>query len=214
MSGDGGHHESIGDIFVGVDQLPIFLQTTDSDTPSYCRVIAPHLIDCDHAPANVAMISLTGTGHEIARVKITNTSSAAYDTIAYLAATAVNCVVDIAGCPTGLGVRINDSGTGSTIIDGFTRSALVVSTALAGYTIQGYEKTIKFTGTGCTITLPSAASPRELCLVNKGSGTVVSASSNIIPLAGGAAGTAILSAGAKWATIEANGTNYDITKAN
>ncbi|WP_176479108.1 hypothetical protein [Mesorhizobium sp. WSM3860] len=44
--------------------------------------------------------------------------------------------------------------------------------------------------------------------------TVVSASSNVVPLAGGAAGTAILAATArKWATLVSDGTNWVIMQA-
>lgn len=44
--------------------------------------------------------------------------------------------------------------------------------------------------------------------------TVVSASSNVVPLAGGAAGTAILAATAgKWATLVTDGTNWVIAEA-
>ena len=45
--------------------------------------------------------------------------------------------------------------------------------------------------------------------------TVVSASSNVVPLVGGAAGTAILAATAgKWATLVSDGTNWVIMQGN
>ena len=45
--------------------------------------------------------------------------------------------------------------------------------------------------------------------------TVVSASSDVVPLAGGAAGTAILAATAgKWALLQSDGTNWQITASN
>lgn len=45
--------------------------------------------------------------------------------------------------------------------------------------------------------------------------TVVSASANVVPLIGGAAGTAILAATAgKWATLVSNGTNWVIMEGN
>jgi hypothetical protein len=80
--------------------------------------------------------------------------------------------------------------------------------------------------TDCTIiqttqasvyTLPAAASypNRILNLVTQFAGTVTSASSNVVPLAGGAAGTAILAATAgKYATLQSNGTNWVIIAAN
>jgi hypothetical protein len=69
----------------------------------------------------------------------------------------------------------------------------------------------------CTLTLPSAGSSTgtEFFIKTITNNTVVSASSNIVPLAGGSAGTAILSATAgKWATLVSDGTNWIIMQAN
>ena len=69
----------------------------------------------------------------------------------------------------------------------------------------------------CTVTLPAASSftGREIKILNYQAFTVVSASSNVVPLAGGAAGTAILAATAgKWATLVSDGTNWVIMQAN
>jgi hypothetical protein len=68
-------------------------------------------------------------------------------------------------------------------------------------------------GSTCTVTLPSAASfpGREIMITNYQAQTVVSASSNVVPIAGGAAGTAILSGTAgRWATLVSDGTNWII----
>lgn len=75
--------------------------------------------------------------------------------------------------------------------------------------------------TTVTLTLPSPASlvGRVILVKNiNGTGTVVSASSNVVPLIGGAAGTAILAAAdgawpAPWAALVSNGTNYVIMAA-
>lgn len=66
-------------------------------------------------------------------------------------------------------------------------------------------------GSSCTVTLPSASRGRELHFQNYQAQTLVSASSNVVPLAGGAAGTAILGAvaGAN-ATLVSDGTNWII----
>jgi len=69
-----------------------------------------------------------------------------------------------------------------------------------------------------TVTLPTAAAPnigREIMLKTIAAFTVVSASANVVPLAGGAAGAAILAAtpGA-WATLVSDGTNWVIMQAN
>jgi len=70
-------------------------------------------------------------------------------------------------------------------------------------------------GSSCTATLPAASSytGRVLRFQNYQAQTLVSASSNVVPLAGGAAGTAILSAvaGAN-ATLVSDGTNWIMTQ--
>lgn len=70
-------------------------------------------------------------------------------------------------------------------------------------------------GSSCTVTLPaaSALTGRVLYFLNYQNQTLVSASSNVVPLAGGAAGTAILEAvaGAN-ATLVSDGTNWIMTQ--
>ena len=66
-------------------------------------------------------------------------------------------------------------------------------------------------GSTCTVTLPTASSNtgRVLYFLNYQAQTVVSASSNVVPLAGGSAGTAILAAVAgDTATLVSDGTNW------
>lgn len=68
-----------------------------------------------------------------------------------------------------------------------------------------------------TVTLPAASSwtGREVMFKTITANTLVSASSNVVPLAGGAAGTAILAATAgKWATCVSDGTNWVIMQGN
>lgn len=68
-----------------------------------------------------------------------------------------------------------------------------------------------------TLTLPNAATfpGRWIYLVNQAAFTVVSNASNVIPLAGGAAGTAILAAAAgKFAWLQSNGSTWSIMAAN
>jgi hypothetical protein len=70
-------------------------------------------------------------------------------------------------------------------------------------------------GSTCTVTLPSASTNtgRTLHFQNYQAQTLVSASSNVVPLAGGAAGTAILAAvaGAN-ATLVSDGTSWIMTQ--
>lgn len=68
-----------------------------------------------------------------------------------------------------------------------------------------------------TVTLPAASSwtGREVMFKTIQNQTLVSASSNVVPLAGGAAGTAILAATAgKWATCVSDGTNWILMAGN
>jgi hypothetical protein len=72
-------------------------------------------------------------------------------------------------------------------------------------------------GSTCTVTLPtpSTYTGRILLIKTIQAQTTVSASSNVVPLAGGAAGTAILAATAgRWAILVSNGTNWEIMAAN
>jgi len=92
-------------------------------------------------------------------------------------------------------------------------------TKTADFTLAATENWIinNKAGATLTVTLPAASSwtGREFTIKTIQAQTVVSASSNIIPLAGGAAGTAILAATAgKWATLVSNGTNWEIMAAN
>lgn len=68
-------------------------------------------------------------------------------------------------------------------------------------------------GSSCTVTLPAASSysGRSILIINNQAQTVVSASSNVVPAAGGAAGTAILAGNAgDWAILNSNGTSWVI----
>jgi hypothetical protein len=71
-------------------------------------------------------------------------------------------------------------------------------------------------GSTCTVTLPTASANtgRELTFKNYQAQTLVSASSNVVALAGGAAATAILAASTgDWATLVSDGTNWIIMQA-
>lgn len=86
------------------------------------------------------------------------------------------------------------------------------------YTVEVADTHILFfTSATCTITLPSAATyiGKELYLRTIAAFAVDSASSNVSPVAGGAAGTAILAATAgKWAILVSDGTSWQIQAAN
>lgn len=90
-------------------------------------------------------------------------------------------------------------------------------TKTANFTVAAGETWLinNKSGSSCTVTLPSASTStgRVLHFQNYQAQTLVSASSNVVPLAGGAATTAILQAvaGAN-ATLVSDGTNWIMTQ--
>jgi hypothetical protein len=117
MADGGGWGLSIGDTFKNVDQLPIYLQNGSPDH-KYCRVLYPHLIDCDHSVASQAMISIAGEGHEVRGVQVTNTDGVAnYACIAWFTADATDCFLEILRAPTGSSSRVLTDGTNCRYID-------------------------------------------------------------------------------------------------
>jgi len=99
-----------------------------------------------------------------------------------------------------------------------------ITIAISGLNTIPVTKTANFTvglgevwiinnksGSTCTVTLPTASSyaGRALTFQNYQAQFLVSASSNVVPLGGGAAGTAILeNVAGNWATLVSNGTNW------
>ena len=83
----------------------------------------------------------------------------------------------------------------------------------ANFTVAASETWIinNKSGSTCTVTLPTASSytGRVLTFQNYQAQLLVSASSNVVPLGGGSASTAILDAVAgNWATLVSDGTNW------
>lgn len=101
------------------------------------------------------------------------------------------------------------------LVGSLTRGAPVTKTA--SFTLADTENWIICNGTGTvTVTFPAAGSwvGREVMIKTIAAQTVVSASANVVPLAGGAAGTAILAAVAgRWATLVSDGTNWIVMAA-
>lgn len=90
-----------------------------------------------------------------------------------------------------------------------------VATKIADFALADGEGWIinNKSGSTCTVTLPAASawSGRAVTFKNLQTQTVVSASSNVVPLTGGAAGTAILPLIiGSWATLVSDGTNWVI----
>ena len=91
----------------------------------------------------------------------------------------------------------------------------LVATKVADFTLADTEGWIinNKSGSTCTVTLPAASawSGRAVTFKNLQTQTLVSASSNVVPLIGGAAGTAILPLiVGSWATLVSDGTNWVI----
>ncbi len=86
------------------------------------------------------------------------------------------------------------------------------------YTVVDSDSAVSIGASGtCTVTLPSAVSfpGRKLNFRTTEAQAVISASSNVVPLVGGAASTAILAAtDGKWAELQSDGTNWHVMMAN
>lgn len=100
---------------------------------------------------------------------------------------------------------------------GWVKRNVTTQTA-ATYTVlnSDYHLIANRAGT-VTYTLPNAATyvHRELVLRTITANTAVSAAADVVPLAGGVAGTAILAATAgKWARLVSDGTNWQIMTGN
>ena len=111
------------------------------------------------------------------------------------------------------------SDLGLTSVKSFATNPPVIKTS--NYTVDSgttLDSNLILNGTGTiTLTLPSAASfsGRVLKMKTIAAFTVVSATSNVTPLAGGAASTAILAATAgKWVELQSDGSTWIIMAAN
>lgn len=94
----------------------------------------------------------------------------------------------------------------------------VPTTQTTNYSLAAYDSGVIFNCAGsCTLTIPPAggATGRTFRVRTIASQTVVSASGNVVPLIGGAAGTAILAGTAgKWADLQSDGSNWQIMAGN
>lgn len=92
------------------------------------------------------------------------------------------------------------------------------ATKTAAYTVVDSDLYLIFNGSASiTVTLPTASSwpGREINLKTIAAFTVISASSNVVPLDTATAGTAILAATAgKWARLVSDGTNWIVMAGN
>ena len=124
--------------------------------------------------------------------------------------------LDISARTTGsLDVATRASGALPTANGGTGMAVTTIATKVADFVLADSEGWVinNKSGSTCTVTLPAASSwgGRAVTFKNLQLQTLVSASSNVVPLIGGAAGTAILPGlvGA-WATVVSDGTNWVI----
>jgi len=118
----------------------------------------------------------------------------------------------------GTGITITN-GTGSiSIATNGTVTTTAPVTKTADFSVASTDTWLinNKTGSTCTVTLPSpsANTGRVLYFINYQNQSLVSASSNVVSRAGGAAGTAILdNVAGNWATIVSDGTSWVTTQA-
>lgn len=108
-------------------------------------------------------------------------------------------------------LQISGEALVSTATSCFGRGAPVTKTA--DFTVAVSENNLinNKSGSACSVTLPAASSftGREILIKNIQAQAVNSASSNVVPLAGGAAGTVILTNTAgRWVKLVSDGTNW------
>ena len=131
---------------------------------------------------------------------------------------------DGTGATTNAGIVAGYAGTPGVAVIKPTASSLMVYTSApntqtgATYTVVDGDNWIIANRAGTvTLTLPTASSytGRQITVKTIQAQTVVSAASDVIPQAGGAAGTAILAGVAgNWATLVSNGTAWEIMASN
>lgn len=114
--------------------------------------------------------------------------------------------VDLSTQTTGV-LAVNRGGTGV--------ACAGIRTETADFTVADADLYLinNKTGSACVVTLPTAADwvGRALHFKNTQAQALNSASSNVVPITGGAAGTAILGAtSGAWATLVSDGTNWVI----
>lgn len=139
-----------------------------------------------------------------------------------LYAIAVGSSSSLPGASVGGGFMVGsaaaDPGPSNARIAGFIATNAPVTYTAATPTLAATDADVIFNGSATqTVTLPSGSSNtgRILLVKNIAAQTVNSATSNVIPLNGGAAGTALLANTiGKWALLKFNGTNWEIMASN
>ena len=166
----------------------------------------------DAATFRTAIGAGTGGG-SVTSVSVVSTNGFAGTVATATTTPAITLTTTITGVLKGNGTAISAA---TADVDYIAPSSPVTKTA--NFTVAIGETWIinNKSGSTCTVTLPSAATypGRYLTFQNNQDQSLVSASSNVIPQGGGAAGTAILTnVSGNWATLVSNGTNWVIMQA-
>jgi len=157
-------------------------------------------------------ISATGSGGTVTSVSVVSANGLAGTVATSTTTPAITLSTTITGILKGNGTAISAATAGT---DYLVPSAPVTYTADFSVATTDVWIINNKSGSTCTATLPSAASytGRILRFQNYQAQTLVSASSNVVPLVGGSAGTAILSAVAgDTATLVSDGSNWIMTQ--
>lgn len=137
FSGAGSNLISIGDTLKDVDQVPMFMQHANSDSPNYCRFLDTTLIDCD--TVGNGLVTLTGVEPELRGLKVINSGAAPYPYIVSVASTATDAAISIQKAPDGDTGRVLNAG---------------VTTKIYGEAVA-YTPTLSFGGAAVDLTYTS-----------------------------------------------------------
>jgi len=165
-------------------------------------------------------ITITGTGGTVTSVSVVSANGFAGTVANSTTTPAITLTTTITGILKGNGTAISAAVSGTDYAPAtsgtITTSAPVTKTA--DFSVASTDTWLinNKTGSTCTVTLPSpsANTGRVLYFINYQNQLLVSASSNVVSRAGGAAGTAILdNVAGNWATIVSDGTSWLTTQA-
>lgn len=191
-------------------------QITDGGTSSMFEEIKGYAGDLNSITIDQKMyrqLHILAAGATNVPPSYTSTAGAVIETVTVDAATAYQIAVH----PNIVGTRYVRRFT-SSAWGAWEREHGAVVTKTIDFTVGNSENQIIVNkGSTCTVTLPTPSQwpGREITLKTSQAFTVVSASSNVVPLITASAGTAILAGTAgKWAKLVSDGTNWVIMEGN
>jgi hypothetical protein len=213
----GGNTYFGGDVSIGINSFGTYPLQVYRDANG-TRVIAVQNANAGTgARAGIRVLNDTSQYYELVMHSTTYTG---FSSVALLNTSSTSVPIQMA---TGGSVRMTIAGSGAisfsstapvTLASSFARAVPVTETGTTHTVASTTTHLICNNSATVTVTLPTASSfsGREIYIKNiDGTATVVSASSNVVPRVGGAAGTAILATGdGNWAFLVSNGTNWEI----